>query len=39
MLFMERIPTDIEETNEIIYVETSNIISNDVQINAKKLET
>lgn len=39
MLSMERIPTDILETKEIMYVEISNIISNDVQINAKQLET
>lgn len=39
MLFMERIPTDVVETNEIIYVETSNIISNDIQINVRQLET
>lgn len=39
MLSMKEIPIDVLEINEIMYGEISNIISNDVQINAKQLET
>lgn len=39
ILFIERMSIDLSESNEEIYVETDNIISNDLDINVKQLET
>ena len=39
ILFIERMSIDLAETNEDIYVEISDIISNNIDINVKQLET